>query len=249
MVEERDAELDGIGHGHLVCFDEEVIGKPGFGVDVEHLTEGIEAEASGVAVEMGSDAEGGGLVDGGDEIGGIKLPPRRIEIRGGRGSSGEIVVAEILREERGEFSGFCAAAGENLRNQTGSRGEEALGAFEPEKGAVVGVAGKRFIAAFARDENFDVRLGQASDVIEGDRRWLADRLFHVLDKAGKKAGEGLRVDGSLVVIRGVARSGEASVGTLVGDLRIGEADRVGAEVALRFCSKTKHSGGVNTAAE
>jgi len=37
VIEQRHAELDGIGHGHFVRLDEEIVRKPGLGVGVEHF--------------------------------------------------------------------------------------------------------------------------------------------------------------------------------------------------------------------
>src|ERR1700724_287039 len=39
VIEQRDTEFDGIGHGHFVSFDEEIVWQPSFCVHVEHFAE------------------------------------------------------------------------------------------------------------------------------------------------------------------------------------------------------------------
>jgi len=64
VVEKGNAELDGIGHGHFVGFDEQVIGQPGFCVHVEHPAKRIEAAAGGTIVKARDRIQGSGFVDG-----------------------------------------------------------------------------------------------------------------------------------------------------------------------------------------
>jgi len=133
-----------------------------------------------------------------------------------------------MGEEWSEFAGARTAGREGSRKSSGGRSEEALGAFEPKESAVIFVAGESFIAAFSRDENLDVGLGEASDVIESDSRRLADGLFHDVDVAGKERGEVLGVEGGFAVLGADAGGSEAGIGAFVGDLGVREANGEGA---------------------
>src|SRR5579859_3242042 len=77
VIKQGNTELDGIGHGHFVGFNEKVVGQPCLGVNVEHSTEGSSTVT--IAEMLGGGIRGEFLINAGSEGAGIKSLPLEIE--------------------------------------------------------------------------------------------------------------------------------------------------------------------------
>src|SRR5690242_13110590 len=49
MIERRYSQLDGVGHGHLVGFQKQIVREPGLGIEIQHS---VDAVVSARSLEM-----------------------------------------------------------------------------------------------------------------------------------------------------------------------------------------------------
>src|SRR5262249_47395377 len=101
--------------------------------------------------------------------------------------------------------------------RTRERPQCALQTLKPEGAAVIVIACKRLIAAFAGEQYLYVFRCQARHVEEGDGRRLANRLFHVPNVVGQELLKFLRADGQLVVLASIGFRRQTRIRPLVDD--------------------------------